>query len=229
MATYTGFTTKRRLWSYKTNSEYLGKPEMATRGKQELDKVQLAYLAGIIDGEGHISISRQKSPHCKRGYVHRAVVSVSNTQLKLMNRLKSWFGGHIKIHKPRKFMQNKSVYEWNVWAVNEQMRILQNVIPYLFLKRTQAEGVLHFLLTRGKMGINKVSDEEFLRRENLCKRVQVMNHRGLEQPHRLSELAEDNMSSEAIVRPLEKENLRDLDNIISISPYSLESRSSPCY
>lgn len=185
---------------------------MATRGKRNFDKVQLAYLAGIVDGEGHISISRQKSLHCRKGYVHRPVVSISNTQLKLMNRLQAWFGGHIKTHKLREFMNFKPVYEWNVWSVDEQIDILQNILPYLFLKKTQAEIVLHFLATRGKRGINRVSDEEFLRREEICKKIQSMNHRGTEQPHRLSELAEDKKSSEAIVSPLENKNLEDLDN-----------------
>lgn len=62
-------------------------------------KVTLDYVAGIIDGEGTITLSRMR----KMDKWRTPVVSVSSTTIEILNALVSVFGGHIckhKIYKP---------------------------------------------------------------------------------------------------------------------------------
>lgn len=151
------------------------------------DKIKLAYIAGIIDGDGHISITRNVSKTCKRGYRHRIQIAVTNSDLRLIRRLKNWFGGHIqKIQRPQ--IYRKQCYTWKLWAVNEQLDFLRLVKPQLFIKKSRAKICIDFLenggLGYGKMKRNKETgrmrgliDGEFERREKLCKKIQYENKR----------------------------------------------------
>lgn len=167
------------LWSSKISTDYWN-PEMGIRGKGvNLNKVQIAYIAGIIDGEGHISITRNKSNTCKRGYRHRVQIAVTNSEVKLMNLLKSWFDGHIaEVKMDENHYYQKQCYSWRTWAVNEQLEFLKNIEPYLFLKRKQAQICINFL-ENGGLGYKGVgvSDQEWNRREQLCKEIQKYNKR----------------------------------------------------
>lgn len=58
-------------------------------------KVTLDYVAGIIDGEGTITLSRAH----KTDKWRTPVVSVSSTTIEILNALVVVFGGHICKHK----------------------------------------------------------------------------------------------------------------------------------
>ena len=124
---------------------------MGIRGKGvSLNKIQLAYIAGILDGEGHISITRNMCRTCVRGYRHRVQIAITNSELKLMRILKNWFGGHIQnIQIDEKHNYRKQCYCWKQWAVNEQLEFLKLIEPYLFLKRRQAQICIDFLENGG--------------------------------------------------------------------------------
>lgn len=177
----------------------IGKPEMATRGNY-LDKVQRAYMAGIIDGEGSLSIHKQPSNTCRAGYRFRVSVCMTNTDYKLVMRMKNWFGGTVYLQKQR-HENRKPIWRWNLNSVHQCLYFLKQIEPYLFVKKKQARLCLDFL-ENGGMGYNgiRVSDEEFARRTILFEKCRLLNHRGAE-PQRLSERAEDS-PSEAIVQPL---------------------------
>ena len=81
-----------------------------------LDKVQLAYIAGIIDANDY------------------KLFVVYHSNLKLVRRLKAWFGGHIsKIQEPILYY-----YQWELKAINEQRKFLEQIEPFLFIRHTQA-------------------------------------------------------------------------------------------
>lgn len=141
------------------------------------EKIKLAYIAGIVDGEGYISITKNACSTCVRGYRHRVQIVIVNTDLRLINRLKNWFGGHIeKIVRPE--IYRKQAYSWKMWAVNEQLEFLNLVEPHLFIKRINAQICIDFL-ENGAMGFKglPITKEEWERRETLCKKIQYINQR----------------------------------------------------
>jgi hypothetical protein len=178
-------------------------PVTGTRGNC-LDKVQLSWTAGIMDGEGHISLFKSVSSNCTRGYRHRTVIVLTNTYLPLVKLFQSWFGGCISIQKNH-YLARKTCYQWRPTCLDDQCNFLKQISPYLFIKRKQAEICLDFLENggRGYMGY-RVSDDEFNRRENLCLKIQRLNLRGAE-PQRLSEETGLMVEPEAIVRDMANE------------------------
>lgn len=90
----------------------------------------LAYLAGIIDGEGSISTlshSRQR----------RWSVTIANTSDPLIEWL--WaFGGTLSLRRASTFSQ-KPCWMWTVTAWRDTLYLLEQVRPYLRIKADRAD------------------------------------------------------------------------------------------
>lgn len=102
---------------------------------------QLAYTAGIIDGEGCISIIKNTTYRHKlcRFYLS---VSVGNTNEWLILWLKDAYGGSI-VQTPPKKVQHKPVLSWRV-SGKLAIEFLELIAPYLQLKKLQAEVAIKF-------------------------------------------------------------------------------------
>ena len=106
-------------------------------------KTLLAYVAGIIDGEGSISIAQHKR---KNGRLHHweLIVAVTNTQLWLIEFLHLQFGGHIDGRTVYFNRPNcKDSWRWTICATKAS-DFLKLVLPYLQLKKTRAELAIAF-------------------------------------------------------------------------------------
>ena len=101
---------------------------------------QLAYLAGILDGEGCLKPSRL--PNKKTGeYIYKvARVEVSNTSKELIDWLYGTFGGHVCPMIEREG-NRKPQYRWKL-RKQEMKDILPLVIPYFQIKKKEAEDIL---------------------------------------------------------------------------------------
>ena len=102
------------------------------------DRVKWAYLAGIVDGEGTISV---------RFYPKRnersIAIQVGNTSSKLLNYLYDTFGG--TIDRGYKTKGNKLFRLWKVAGSIICKRFLIGLKPYLVIKEDQAETALEFI------------------------------------------------------------------------------------
>jgi hypothetical protein len=104
----------------------------------KLSEAEKGYLAGIIDGEGCIRLSRSKT---KRGTpTYHIQVIISNTSLTLMNWLVAKVGG-------RSYKGSKGEDHWReryCWAMPGNKRaitFLKEITPYLVIKKPQAESI----------------------------------------------------------------------------------------
>ena len=101
------------------------------------DKTWVGWAAGILDGEGCISNGRRKLSPIKETY--SVNVSVANTDLKMLHKLKEMFGGVISSHGGRK----KKPHYLDAWRWVLQSKraesFLRQVLPWLVTKREQAE------------------------------------------------------------------------------------------
>ena len=111
-----------------------------------LNDLEKAYLAGIIDGEGTVALA-----HAANRYTLRPLVNVSNCDMRLMAWLKAriQFGNVVSRGKPRKSNWKKGYifmieYAWKCKVV------LELILPYLILKRRQAELLLEYCSSHEK-------------------------------------------------------------------------------
>lgn len=105
------------------------------------NETQISYLAGIIDGEGSIYIQRRKTI---TGWSYFPRFQIVNTNRKLMEWVHQTFGGLI-YDKPRKHINPK----WKMqieWFTTRGLldELLPLIIPYLIIKREQAEIMIKF-------------------------------------------------------------------------------------
>jgi hypothetical protein len=100
-------------------------------------EVEWAKLAAYIDGEGTIAIKIHKSRPNSSGY-HRAYVSVTNTDPRLITWLKETFhSGHVNANRPHG-VSKRHYYIWEVQCRVAEW-ILQGALPHFVIKRRQAE------------------------------------------------------------------------------------------
>lgn len=112
-----------------------------------MKKIDLAYFAGLFDGEGSISIISHTLR--ERKYLS-LLVQFTNTKIWPCQSLKFAFGGYIT----RRSSKNKKWQDsWN-WVItaNQALGFLKIIMPYLRLKQAEAELAIKFQEGRNKRG-----------------------------------------------------------------------------
>ena len=102
----------------------------------DLTSEELAYIAGIVDGEGYIGIYK----HPDNYTIYRTIVGVTNTDLKLVDWLHEMLGGNI-YEKPSYGKNHKTQYNWKLNGTHI-VDLLKAIRPYLRLKDEQADIIL---------------------------------------------------------------------------------------
>lgn len=148
---------------------------------RDLSETDAAYLAGLIDGEGCISVTRTATnaaaKGCRRGFAYRSSMAMNLTDLNLLTWAKEVTGvGKIS---PRKVSGNRrSAWCWAVWS-KEASALVQAIRPYLKLKGPQADNLIRFQDLMRSPGSNGLTDFEWEERERLYLYSKKMNLRGL--------------------------------------------------
>lgn len=110
-----------------------------------LEVWQLGYLAGLIDGEGSIECQTEVQP---RGRTTRYVLRVSFVFAteEPLRTVSEWLGSRYSVHPPvdekRSMRYRSHIYK------NTAVELLKAVLPYLILKRRQAELILEIEAVR---------------------------------------------------------------------------------
>lgn len=107
-----------------------------------MKKTDLAYIAGIVDGEGYIRIAKYKEEKNKSGYKYQLRIGVNNTNEWLIHWLYFNFGGSIYLQEHRA-NNRKPLWFWYL-ASRKAQKFIELILPYLQLKRPQAELALEF-------------------------------------------------------------------------------------
>jgi hypothetical protein len=99
-----------------------------------MEPTVLAYLAGVIDSDGYIST--QRSMHSGRLY-SAARVGIAGTRREPHDLAASLFGGNIYRYVP-KDPRHRAQFQWSRCG-DGAVTVIQAVLPYLRVKRRQAE------------------------------------------------------------------------------------------
>ena len=93
-----------------------------------MDECEIAYAAGLFDGEGSISLVRQRIAR-----FHSPQVSVASTDREVLEWLQKRWGGSIVTKQPRKAAHSVS-YDWRL-TDRRALSFLQLIRPYLVIER----------------------------------------------------------------------------------------------
>ena len=110
----------------------------------ELDPLDLAYAAGVVDSDGCIGVKRSDYAMRVRGDAGQAAyagrVTVKQVTPQAVELLHSMFGGHLLTGKPTA-KRGRPLMAWNVHSASA-VRVCDALLPYLRIKRAQAENVI---------------------------------------------------------------------------------------
>lgn len=144
-------------------------------------RITRRYLAGLVDGEGYISIL----PPYDLGRMHyKPTIKMALTDKSgyILFEIKELLGGHIY----KRIFHNKNfnnAYCWEVSTFTTTKKVLDYIRPYLILKKEQAEIVNEFLKTKGRTlsadgTFTKINPQVLVKRQRLYNLVKELNKRG---------------------------------------------------
>lgn len=100
----------------------------------------LAYIAGLVDGEGHIRIRRFKRQSSGSGHI---AVCIFNSDKRMIDFVSERFAGRTYFRQRHADKNHKPSYGWEANGGNAKV-FLEAVAPYLLTKKRQAELALKF-------------------------------------------------------------------------------------
>jgi hypothetical protein len=136
---------------------------------------EIAYLAGMIDGEGSIYIQRRITKAGYMSYFPR--FQVVNTNQEVMEWIQNTFGGNL-YKKPRTKHNEKwrLCFEW-FSTVGVMDELLPLIIPYLIIKKQHALVMMQFRATfksnNGSTGVTPVIQDFRL---ECMQKIKHLNH-----------------------------------------------------
>lgn len=145
-----------------------------------------AYLAGLFDGEGCVSLVRVKDERAYREfwsnfesdtYTPVLKVVLASTTRSIVYYLKELFGGSISCRSSNG-TNRKPLYSWCIVS-SAAIDFLNSILPYLRIKKEQALIGIAWQDTVKDRGPCSYSIEEKERRELLYRQLKELNHRGI--------------------------------------------------
>jgi hypothetical protein len=121
-------------------------------------ETDLAWAAGFIDGEGCINIAHKStiSRYGKKYNYYSLAVMVGQITPEPLLKLKEMFGGHIR--GPIIKENRRPSFMWSISSRNSA-DMLQKLLPYLIVKKSEALNALEFQKLTGRVGVKGLSEE----------------------------------------------------------------------
>lgn len=144
---------------------------------------QIAYLAGLIDGEGCFYIGNVKQGKYGSGLQWHSMLKITSCDEELVVWLESTFGGakdsRYRWTSKKKF--TRPVYNWQATGAMLDY-LLPLVQPYLIIKKRQCEVMLRYRLTSKNIGSKRLPPEINEQRSLLMSEMRNLNSRLHEHP-----------------------------------------------
>lgn len=147
--------------------------------KEDNQREEIAYIAGLIDGEG--TIRMQKFIENKWNPKYTPSISFVNTNLEVINLVGEFLKAPPFTHASNSgFKRNKICYKVQKSGAKATVEPLQKLLPYLRIKKKQAELVLKYCKDyKPKQGCgikgNYRTEEENLFRESIYQQIKELN------------------------------------------------------
>ena len=153
--------------------------------RKEYPETTAAYMAGILDGEGCLSIGNF-SGNRKNGDRHfQTNIAVSSTDKVLIDWIVETFGGYQGTYTPKQMARNgrKQVYRWQC-SSDRLLHICEITLPYLKIKKRQAEILIEMRKTftnshniKGKRCAQNLTPEILALRQSYFDEIKALHNR----------------------------------------------------
>lgn len=134
------------------------------------DSLFWAYLAGIMDTDGSFTLTRRNPCNEKVSSGYSPLIQISSVNIRSLNFiLENFTGGKVKLRKAFN-CKTGFCYKFILTNLKEVSKFCRNLIPYLNLKKKQAEILLKFCEKKEKVKFcrGSIPQEEIDFRE-LCR------------------------------------------------------------
>lgn len=159
----------RRTWCGECIQDGVGEGMLSST---EMRTADLAYAAGIIDGEGciHASGYRQK---------YSIMVTVSNTNYHVIKWLHDRWPGALYRKQNKKHPRHKDAHVWRIYGL-QAFLFLKSIRAFLIIKAPQAECALSALAIYHAANSNSASfvESRRARQADIYDTLRILNHRG---------------------------------------------------
>ena len=118
-----------------------------------LTSEQLAYIAGLFDGEGTLVIGKYPVK-TQVNWAYRGFFAIANTHVPTLQYVKSLIGGKIVEQGIGKKCFSLTL------STNEVRNILPELLPYFSIKKEQAEVMLKFIEKQASRNFGLISQEQ---------------------------------------------------------------------
>jgi len=126
-------------------AEHLYRYPPEGQGVRVLTEPEKAWLAAAIDGEDSIGIYQSSDGR-------RAQVRVCNTDVRFVERAKEIVGcgsiSYSRVHKGEGHKGHKPVHDYSLKGSLRNLRLLQQIEPYLIIKRDKALAIIEEITTK---------------------------------------------------------------------------------
>lgn len=115
---------------------------LPTTTRAETTEIEWAWFAGVVDGEGCVTITRQRpGSGGRRNYSYRLYVKVAMCHEPTIRRLRDLAGlGAVTLSTPGQYLPS-----WCWWAANRQgIAVLERIRPYLITKAEETDIALEW-------------------------------------------------------------------------------------
>ncbi len=116
----------------------------------------MAYLAGVMDGDGSFSLLRLKKG--SKNYLYAPMLQCASWRLEFIHLLKETFGGNLvtgKVHINKNGEKGHALTHWKLRSSRNCLDPIRSLISFLKIKETRAHFLEQFMITcpfvRGKV------------------------------------------------------------------------------
>jgi len=128
----------------KLNYMKIKKPTILKETKiPDINQKNLLYTAGLIDGEGHIGISKPN----KSRRTYAPILTCVNTNKEIIEWLSKTFNTSTKMQSMNN-LKGKDIYKFEIYSLKDLRKTLTLLLPYLRIKKKQARLLLTFCQIR---------------------------------------------------------------------------------
>jgi len=94
------------------------------------------YLAGLVDGEGTISISKTRAEEYSHKYRFNCRIYIDSTNKKFLEKVREKVGLGSIYQQKRRSKAHKRLWRWGIYGSDTE-KFLEMILPYLQIKKSK--------------------------------------------------------------------------------------------